>query len=166
MPREGAPTILMQIGCSGQGRAGRTAPERPAGVARVVQLCQTAAEMPRSRNLLACFFTTTGVLHFVIPRSYEAMMPPSLPAHREAVIVSGAAEILGGALVLPPRTRRFARWWLLLLLAAVFPANLHMARNPEQVRGLDLERVPRWALWGRLPLQPLAMLWVWRATAG
>jgi uncharacterized membrane protein len=24
--------------------------------------------------------------------------------------------------------------------------------------------VPRWALWARLPLQPLAMLWVWRAT--
>jgi uncharacterized membrane protein len=117
-----------------------------------------------SRSALAAFFTTTGVLHFVIPRSYEAMMPPSLPAHREAVIVSGLAEIAGGAAVLPPRTRRFARWWLLGLLVAVFPANVHMALNPEQVRGLDLNRVPRWALWARLPLQPLAMAWVWRAT--
>ncbi len=53
---------------------------------------------------------------------------------------------------------------LLGLLVAVFPANVHMAVNPEQVRGLDLEKVPRWALWARLPLQPLAMLWVWRAT--
>jgi uncharacterized membrane protein len=114
--------------------------------------------------VLAAFFTTTGVLHFVIPRSYQAMMPPSLPAHREAVIVSGLAEIAGGAAVLPPRTRRFARWWLLALLVAVFPANVHMALNPEQVRGLDLNRVPRWALWARLPLQPLAMAWVWRAT--
>jgi uncharacterized membrane protein len=117
-----------------------------------------------SRSALAAFFTTTGVLHFVIPRSYVAMMPPSLPAHREAVIVSGLAEIAGGAAVLPPRTRRFARWWLLALLVAVFPANVHMALNPEQVRGLDLNRVPRWALWARLPLQPLAMAWVWRAT--
>jgi uncharacterized membrane protein len=50
------------------------------------------------------------------------------------------------------------------LLAAVFPANVHMALNPEQVPGLDLDRIPRWALWARLPLQPLAMLWVWRAT--
>jgi uncharacterized membrane protein len=122
--------------------------------------------MSWSRRALAAFFTTTGVLHFVIPRSYEAMMPPSLPAHREAVIVSGLAEIAGGAAVLPPRTRRFARWWLLALLVAVFPANVHMALNPEQVRGLDLERVPRWALWARLPLQPLAMAWVWRATRG
>jgi uncharacterized membrane protein len=120
--------------------------------------------MSWSRRALAAFFTTTGVLHFVIPRSYRAMMPPSLPAHREAVIVSGIAEIAGGAAVLPPRTRRFARWWLLALLVAVFPANVHMALNPEQVRGLDLNRVPRWALWARLPLQPLAMAWVWRAT--
>ena len=39
-----------------------------------------------------------------------------------------------------------------------------MAVSPEQVKGLDLGRVPRWALWARLPLQPLCMLWVWRAT--
>jgi len=56
------------------------------------------------------------------------------------------------------------RWWLLGLLVAVFPANVHMAVNPEQVRGLVLNKIPRWALWARLPLQPLAMLWVWRAT--
>lgn len=120
--------------------------------------------MALSRRLLAGFFAFAGAMHFVIPRSYEAMMPPSLPRHREAVIVSGVAEIVGGAAVLSARTRRFGRWWLLGLLLAVFPANVHMAVNPEQVRGLDLKRVPRWALWARLPLQPLAMLWVWRAT--
>jgi uncharacterized membrane protein len=120
--------------------------------------------MTRSQKGLAAFFTFAGAMHFVIPRSYEAIMPPSLPAHREAVAVSGVAEIVGGAAVLSPGTRRFARWWLLALLAAVFPANVHMAVNPEQVRGVDLNRVPRWALWGRLPLQPLCMVWVWRAT--
>jgi uncharacterized membrane protein len=120
--------------------------------------------MTRSQKGLAGFFTFAGAMHFAIPRGYEAMMPPSLPYHREAVLVSGLAEIAGGAAVLTPRTRRFARWWLLALLAAVFPANVHMAVNPEQVEGLDLNKVPRWALWARLPLQPLCMLWVWRAT--
>ena len=120
--------------------------------------------MTWSQKALTVFFSTIGTLHFVIPRSFEAIMPPSIPRHREAVIVSGLAEIAGGAMVVPRRTRRFARWWLLGLLVAVFPANIHMAVNPEQVRGLDLERIPRWALWARLPLQPLAMLWVWRAT--
>ena len=120
--------------------------------------------MTFSQKALAAFFGFAGAMHFVIPRSYEAMMPPYLPAHREAVVVSGVAEVAGGAMVVPRRTRRFARWWLLGLLLAVFPANVHMAVNPEQVRGLDLNKIPRWALWARLPLQPLAMLWVWRAT--
>jgi uncharacterized membrane protein len=120
--------------------------------------------MTRSRRLLAGFFAYAGAMHFVIPRKYEAIMPPSFPRHREAVAVSGVAEIVGGAAVLSPRTRRFARWWLLALLVAVFPANVHMAVNPDQIKGLDLDRLPRWALWARLPLQPLAMLWVWRAT--
>jgi uncharacterized membrane protein len=120
--------------------------------------------MSWSQRGLSAFFTTMGALHFVIPRSFEAIMPPSLPYHREAVVVSGLAELAGGAAVAHPRSRRFARWWLLALLAAVFPANIHMAVNPEQVRGLDLDKVPRWTLWARLPLQPLAMIWVWRAT--
>lgn len=120
--------------------------------------------MRQSQKALAGFFAFAGAMHFVVPRSYEAMMPPSLPRPREAVVVSGLAEIAGGAAVLTPRTRRLARWWLLSLLLAVFPANVHMAVNPDQVKGLDLRRVPRWALWARLPLQPLAMVWVWRAT--
>jgi uncharacterized membrane protein len=120
--------------------------------------------MTRSQRLLAGFFAFAGGMHFVIPRNYESIVPPSLPRAREAVIVSGVAEIVGAAAVLPPGTRRFARWWLLGLLLAVFPANVHMAVNPERVPGLDLKRIPRWALWARLPLQPLAMLWVWRAT--
>jgi uncharacterized membrane protein len=120
--------------------------------------------MDGSQKGVAGLFTVAGALHFVIPRSYEAMMPPYLPAHREAVVVSGVAEIVGGVAMASPRTRRFARWWLLALLAAVFPANVHMAVSPEQVRGLDTRKVPRWALWARLPLQPLCMIWVWRAT--
>lgn len=120
--------------------------------------------MTRSQRLLAGFFTFAGAMHFVVPRRYEAIVPPSVPRPREAVIVSGLAEIAGGLAVAGERTRPLARPWLLALLVAVFPANLHMALNPERIRGLDLERVPRWALWARLPLQPLMMIWVWRAT--
>jgi uncharacterized membrane protein len=119
--------------------------------------------MKRSRTALAAFFSFMGTMHFVIPRSFEAIVPRGVPA-KEAVAVSGVAELAGGLAVLHPATRRFARWWLLGLLLAVFPANIHMAVNPEQIRGLDLNKIPRWALWARLPLQPLAMLWVWRAT--
>jgi uncharacterized membrane protein len=121
--------------------------------------------MSRSQKALAGFFAFAGAMHFAIPRSYEAIVPPAIADRkREVVAISGVAEIAGGLAVAHPGTRRLARWWLLGLLLAVFPANLHMALNPEQVPGLDLRKVPRWTLWARLPLQPLAMLWVWRAT--
>ena len=120
--------------------------------------------MSRSQRLLSGFFLMAGAMHFIRPRTYQAMMPPSLPMHREAVIVSGVAEMAGGAAVIPERTRPLARWWLLALLLAVFPANVNMAVRPEQHPKLRLGRIPRWLLWARLPLQGLAMLWVWRAT--
>jgi uncharacterized membrane protein len=121
--------------------------------------------MNRSRLALAAFFSLMGTMHFVIPRSFEAIMPPAIADYkREAVAVSGIAEIAGGLAVLHPRSRGLARWWLLGLLLSVFPANVHMAVSPERIKGLDLNKIPRWTLWARLPLQPLAMLWVWRAT--
>lgn len=121
--------------------------------------------MSRTRLSLAAFFTFTGTMHFVVPRGFEAIVPPAIADRkREAVAVSGVAEIVGGLAVLHGGRPRFSRWWLLGLLLAVFPANVHMAVSPEQVKGLDLNKIPRWALWARLPLQPLAMLWVWRAT--
>jgi uncharacterized membrane protein len=114
---------------------------------------------------LAALFTFTGTMHFVVPRSFEAIVPPAIADRkREAVAISGVAEIVGGLAILHGSGRRFSRWWLLGLLLAVFPANIHMAVSPERVEGLDLNKIPRWALWARLPLQPLAMLWVWRAT--
>jgi uncharacterized membrane protein len=120
--------------------------------------------MTRSQRLVAAFFALAGSMHFVRPRAYEAIVPPYVPRHREVVVASGLAELAGAVAMVPAPTRRIARWWLIGVLVAVFPANVHMAIRPEQVRDLDLNRLPRWALWARLPLQPLMMLWVWRAT--
>jgi len=61
--------------------------------------------------------------------------------------------------VLVPATRRLSGAGLVALLVAVFPANVQMAREPQRYR-----QIPRWALYARLPLQPLMMLWAWRAT--
>jgi len=121
-----------------------------------------SAPPTRAQKALAAAFIGAGVNHFVIPRAYRAIVPPSVRrwmGAEAAVTVSGLAEIAGGAGVLVPRTRRLARRGLIALLLAVFPANLHMARNPERFR-----RIPRWALYGRLPLQPLMIWAVWRAT--
>jgi uncharacterized membrane protein len=114
----------------------------------------------RSRVLLAGFFIGSGVNHFVIPRAYEAIVPPRLRGDAKRVVaLSGVAEVAGGLGVLVPSMRRLSGLWLIALLAAVFPANLYMARTPERFR-----RIPPWALYARLPLQPLMMWWAWRAT--
>jgi uncharacterized membrane protein len=113
-----------------------------------------------SWRLLANVFIGAGVNHFVMPRAYEQIVPPSLRSHaKEIVQLSGIAEIAGGVGVLVPATRRLSGLGLIALLAAVFPANVYMAREPERFR-----KIPRWALYARLPLQPLMMLWAWRAT--
>jgi uncharacterized membrane protein len=106
-------------------------------------------------------------MHFVRARDYENTVPEYVPISPEdAVRWSGYAEIAGGLLVAPRATRRLGRWWLLGLLTAVFPANVHMAMDPAAVseRGTPIDRLPRWLLWARLPVQPLFALWAWRAT--
>jgi uncharacterized membrane protein len=115
------------------------------------------------RKLAGPLFILTGVLHFLIPRTYEAIMPPYLPAHRPLVYASGIAEVAGGAALLSssPRARELGKWWLYAVLLAVFPANVHMALNPG-----DFKRVPGtpWSLYARLPLQLVFAAWV-RAAA-
>jgi uncharacterized membrane protein len=113
----------------------------------------------RSQRLIGLIFIGAGINHFVIPRAYRQIVPPSFGDPARLVAISGVAEVAGGLGVLLPRTRRLAGLGLLALLVAVFPANWYMARNPEH-----FARIPSWALYARLPLQPLVMWWVWRAT--
>ena len=90
-------------------------------------------EHRRSRGLLAAFFIGSGVNHFVSPRFYRAIVPPSLQHDAKRVVdVSGVAEVIGGVGVLFAATRRPAGVWLIAVLAAVFPANVYMAREPER----------------------------------
>ena len=88
-----------------------------------------------SRALLALFWIGAGVYHFANPRFYERMVPPPLQDNAKLVVqVSGVAEIAGGAAVLVPGIRRLSGVYLIGLLAAVFPANIYMAREPDRFK--------------------------------
>jgi uncharacterized membrane protein len=113
--------------------------------------------MNPARTALGAFFIGAGMMHFARPRWYRAIMPRSLPAHRELVAASGTAEIAGGVAVLSDRTARAGGWWLIATLIAIFPANVSMALRAE-----DFPRFPPAALWARLPLQGVFLAWVWR----
>jgi uncharacterized membrane protein len=108
----------------------------------------------------ALFWLVAGSMHFIAPKSYEAIVPPPLDRYkREVVQVSGVAELVGALGVMPRRTRRAARWWLLATLVAVYPANIYMALRPEKFRN-----VPAAALYARLPVQFLFGWLTWRGT--
>ena len=114
----------------------------------------------RARVGAAGFWLVAGAMHFVIPRQYEAIVPPSLASwRREVVIASRLAEMAGGIAILPDRTRRGARWWLLATLVAVYPANVHMALHADR-----FPKIPAAALWARLPVQGIFALLTWRGT--
>jgi len=112
-----------------------------------------------TRRLLGLTFVAAGTLHFVRPSAYEQIMPDYLPAHRELVLLSGAAEIIGGAGVLSERTRTAAGWWLIATLIAVFPANVNMALHPTRYRSVHPA-----LLWARLPLQGAIIWWTRRSS--
>ena len=114
--------------------------------------------MTRSRATLALFWLVAGAMHFIRPRFYDAIVPPPLDDHARLVTyVSGAAELAWAGLVVAA-PRRLTRWYLLVLLAAVYPANVRMALEPDR-----FPAAPRWALLARLPVQ---FLFAWHAIAG
>lgn len=119
--------------------------------------------MRKGRILMGVLYIGAGTLHFIATRTYAGIVPAYLPAHRELVYISGAAEILGGIGVLTPDTwiplRRSAAWGIILLLIAVFPANVTMITEHSR-----FPSVPLWAAWLRLPLQLPLIYWAWLYT--
>ena len=113
------------------------------------------------RWLLGLIMVGIGALHFVAPDGFTKIVPAYLPWPLALVLVSGAFEILGGALLLVPsaKWRRAASLGLIALFVAVFPANVNMA-----IHHLPLSSavpLPDWVLWARLPLQGLLIAWAW-----
>ncbi len=116
---------------------------------------------PSSRTLLGLVFVVAGLLHFAAPGTYERIMPPYLPLHRELVYLSGACEVLGGLGLFPKRTRAGAGIGLILLLIAVLPANVQMLLDAR-----DAGKPVWWIslLWMRLPLQLVLVAWAWKVS--
>ena len=117
------------------------------------------------RTTMALGYVAAGSLHFLATKTYMRIMPGYIPAHREMVLISGAAEIAGGLGLLVPQSRtgqpgRAAAWGLVALLIAVLPANVTMITEHGR-----FPQVPLWAAWLRLPLQLPLIWWAWCYTA-
>jgi len=106
---------------------------------------------PRSRLAvgLGAGIGAAGVMHFVRPEFFDAIVPPWLPpSQRFWTLISGVAELVVGVMLFVPRWRRSGAIALFVLLVAVYPANLYMTWDwRDRPAG---ERVVSWV---RLPLQ-------------
>ncbi len=111
------------------------------------------------RILLAVAFMVAGVLHFVVPGYFIAIVPRWLPRPDLLVAASGVLEIAGGAGLLVRLSRRLAGAGLIVLLVAVFPANIQMLQDWRASGGGGRYEI---ALWLRLPVQALLMWMVHR----
>ncbi|MBF6327081.1 DoxX-like family protein [Nocardia transvalensis] len=85
---------------------------------------------PRRLYLLTTLLFGSGVLHFTVPKFYDAIVPRMLPGRaRTYTYWSGAAELAVGAALAIPRTRRLGGLLAALLFIAVFPANVQFTAD-------------------------------------
>jgi uncharacterized membrane protein len=92
------------------------------------------------------------------------MVPASLPTPGLLVTATGVLELLGAIGLLVPQALPWAAYGLMALLVAMFPANVHAAREGLTIAGRRATPL----LW-RLPLQLFwiaALWWVRSPTPG
>ncbi len=123
-----------------------TAASRPVIRARL-ELQQISSPAPTYR--LAALLLGSGVLHFVMPKPYDTMVPAELPgSQRFYTYSSGVAELTTGALLLVPRTRKVGAMAAIAVFLGVYPANINMVRLWK-----DKPLIMRLGAIARLPLQ-------------
>ncbi len=92
---------------------------------------------------LGCFFTYVGILHFIDPEWFTAIVPEILPGSDVFwVIISGIPEILCGIGLIVPKTRILAARATVVLLVILYWANLNMWIYDIE---LDGNSFPLWA---------------------
>ncbi|MFI7277890.1 DoxX family protein [Streptomyces sp. NPDC049879] len=114
---------------------------RLAGLAGVDAL---DAWQPALRGGVALLFVTGGVPHFLPSwrRDMAAMVPPSLPRPELLVTLTGVLELAGAAGLLIPPLAPYAAIGLAVLLLALFPANVHAARQHLTLGGRPATPLP------------------------
>jgi uncharacterized membrane protein len=97
------------------------------------------------RLALAGMFLLTASAHWgKRRRDLVAMVPPPLPRPDLLVTATGVLEIVGTVGLMLPTAAPYAALGLCLMLLAVFPANVHAARQHLSIAGRPVEAlVPR-----------------------
>lgn len=119
------------------------------------RLC--GAEYDRAGQIgIAAVFAFTGLGHFLKREEMVAMLPPTLPARRAMVVLSGAFELSLMFGILLPASTKAAGILSCAFLLLVTPINIYSALERIDFGGHAAG--PKY-LWLRLPLQALLVVW-------
>ena len=95
------------------------------------------------RTALGLMFLLTASAHWgTRRRDLIRMVPPMFPRPDLLVTITGLLEILGAIGLFIPNTTRAAAICLVVLLIALFPANIHAAREKLTIAGRPVPGIP------------------------
>lgn len=105
---------------------------------------------PNRATRMGALLVGMGVLHFVAPKPFDAIVPVELPGtQRFYTYASGVAEVATGGLLFAPKTRRLGALAAIALFLAVWPGNINMVRlwfkdpaKPWPMRAIAIARLP------------------------
>lgn len=110
--------------------------------------------------IFAVFFIIAGLNHFNVPEVYLKIIPPYLPFPEFLNYLSGAIEIVCGALLLFPATRRAGAAGIIALLIVLLPAHIYMIQlAPFNLGNLHVTPLIAWL---RLPIQLMLIWWAYK----
>ncbi len=113
--------------------------------------------IPWHQYLLGLVFLLAGFFHLHKPKVYLRIMPPYIPEHKLAVLLSGIVEMVLGLMLLNSNTKIFAAWGIIILMVLFLPVHFYMLQNERASLNL-----PQWMLVLRIPLQFGIMYWAFQ----
>ena len=111
--------------------------------------------------VMSIMYIFIGIRHFTGPQYFLDIVPPQLPSKLFLVYFTGLIEVVGGAAILAPKTRKVGAYLLIFLLVSVFPANiyLYISETPQNLLGIS-----KMDALIRMPFQiPLILLAFWHS---
>ena len=110
---------------------------------------------------MSIMYIFIGIRHFTDPQYFLDIVPPQLPSKLFLVYFTGLIEVVGGAAILSPKSRKAGAYLLIFLLLSVFPANiyLYVSQTPQSLLGIS-----KMDALIRMPFQiPLILLAFWHS---
>ena len=110
---------------------------------------------------MSIMYIFIGIRHFTGPQYFLDIVPPQLPSKLFLVYFTGLIEVVGGAAILLPKSRKEGAYLLIFLLISVFPANiyLYLSETPQNLLGISKTDALI-----RMPFQiPLILLAFWHS---